>query len=310
MLDDRLAKDIKYRETRMEFQKMTSMSILLRYSDYFKGNLHMLKQKAQQMANVSEKLDLLAGVMWKDISKALEKEAKDAAKWVENYDLGKNEPVPSHAVTDLIKEVAEQTLLPFSSAVFQIHCYAKRCDSAHSGIDEAIMQNKWWSVANYIVRDRIAVESGVLPYDMKEDKEAFITALEVFEKRYFACIMTAEEPETGITIPIDFTKSDDLLKIQKEANTAKLKSETQATKIKDCQEVLEKAKATVTDNEQLFEAKVALIESSELLEKARVTTTKAQAALGEREVDFKGHVAKFRKIEQEQQEEDDEANEK
>jgi hypothetical protein len=309
MLDDRLAKDIKYRETRTEFQKMTSMNMLLRYGDYFKGNLHILKQKAQQMAKNSEKPDLLAGMMWNDISIALKKEAKDQAEWIKNHEAGKDEAVPSHAITDLIKELAGQALMPLSNAVFQIHEYAKRCDSAHSGIDEAIMQSKWMSVAHFIVRDRIALENGVLPHDMKGDKEAFMTAIEIFEKRYFACIVTGEEPETRITIPIDFTKSDTLLQMQKEAGAAKLKNKMQAAKMKTCQEALEKAKATETDDQHLLEAKMALIESSELLEKAKAATKKAQAALGMLEVDFKGYVAKFRKIEQEKQKEDGQENE-
>jgi hypothetical protein len=309
MLDDRLAKDIKYRETRTEFQKMTSMNMLLRYGDYFKGNLHILKQNAQQMARNGQKPDLLAGMMWKDVSIALKKEAKEEADWIKNHEAGKDEAVPSHAITDFIKELADQALMPLSSAIFQIHEYARRCDSAHSGIDEAIMQNRWMSLAHFIVRDRIALENGVLPHDMKGDKEAFMTALEIFEKRYFACIITGEEPETGITIPIDFTKSDTLLQMQKKAEAAKLKNEMQATKMKACQKALEKAKATETNNQQLLEVKIALIESSELLEKAKVATKKAQTALGKLEVDFKGHIAKFRKIEQEKQKEDGQENE-
>jgi len=309
MLDDRLAKDIKYQEARTEFQKMTSLNMLLRYSDYFGGNLHTLKQRARKVAKNGQKPDLLAGIMWKDISIALKNEANDQADWIKNHESGKDEAVPSHAITDFIKELANQALMPLSSAIFQIHWYAKRCDSAHSGIDEAIMQNRWMSVAHYIVRDRIALENGVLPHDMKGDKEAFMTALEIFEKRYFACIITGEEQETGITIPIDFTKSDTLLQMQKEAEAAKLKNEMQATKTKACQEALEKAKAIETNNQQLLDAKTALIESSELLEKAKVATKKAQTALGKLEVDFKGRVAKFRKIEQEKQKDDGQENE-
>ncbi len=266
----------------------------------------MLEQKAQQIAKCSKMENALMKLTWQEIGDKLEEEELLRKEWLTNYDLGIKKPMPLYPITDIIDVVADQALLPLASVTFQIKAHANRCRSSHSGIDDAIMQKRWVDVVNFIVRDKTVIQNGVLPNEYKEDKEAFITALEMFEKRYFEAIETREEPFTGLIIPIDYTKSETLLEAEKEAKAAKSESEAQATEMKTFQDVLGKAKAVITDDEQLLNAKAALIESSELLQKARVATKNAQRELGKREVDYKGHVAKYMKIEKDNKDKDEE----
>jgi hypothetical protein len=81
------------------------------------------------------------------------------------YKAERNDPVPSNSLQ------SNPVLHPESNGglLSQIHGYAKCCDSARGGIDEIIMQNRLMSVANFIDRDRIGSENGVLPHDIKGD---------------------------------------------------------------------------------------------------------------------------------------------
>ena len=116
----------------------------------------------------------------------LEKEAEE----LENFRKGLC-ALSEIPMTKLIRDLAPLCRMTFADAVFHIRQYSLRCKIAHSGIDNDVANNRLHAIAQYIVKDRAAIESGILSIEMKELEEPL---LQDVRKAVFLCHLHRRQP--------------------------------------------------------------------------------------------------------------------
>ena len=202
------------RKRTIKFRKLTTDSILLRYGDYYKGNLYDMKKQAREKGKERLNAKIHAQKSWKEISAELVLERDEQRKWFENYENGIRLP-PENPTTKLVTELAGLANMSFNDATFQIKEYIRGYDIAHSSIDEAIARNALHTIAEFITRDQLAIENSILPPEMEGMKEGMLSTLTIFENRFFKVIITDEDPETGLIKVEEFEKSEEYIERRK-----------------------------------------------------------------------------------------------
>jgi hypothetical protein len=258
---------------------MTGNHLLLRYGDYLKHNLHVMKKFSQETAKKDSKADKLAGVPWAELGETLKEEDTQMDVFREDGTI----PRRATPMTDLIKELAELSQMTFNEARFDIDQYAKRCHIAHSGIDDDVANNRLTAISQYIVRDRVAIQNGILVDEMAEMKNDLLRVLKIFERRFFDRIYEGVDPETGITIAISYQSSKEEVAREEAARMAELEKKVNAMKLDSFSDDLVKAMEMEEGIEEVLQARDDLLGAAEILKTAKTTLKSAQAEWGKAE---------------------------
>jgi hypothetical protein len=88
----------------------------------------------------------------------------------------------------------------YEEALFQIEWYARRCNIAHSGIDEDINAERWHEVAMYICRDRAAIQKRMISEGDSNLESGLLTEISIFENPLFREHLVRYEKVYGASI--------------------------------------------------------------------------------------------------------------
>jgi DNA-binding HxlR family transcriptional regulator len=311
ILEGRLAKDAKYKDLLVEFRRLLSQRLLIRYGDYFKGNVFVIKSKCSELAKQKKiERDILAQMTWNEVLLELaiearqmkDYEAETASIW-QNNDLGvpQTTPAPSKPlspVTELIQTLAEMCNMDFNHVCWEIEEYVKRNQLAHpSGIDTLIANGNWNDVAELIVRDTKAIQEGLLVPEMEHLKNEMLETLNIFQSRYFANIKTSIHPVTGL-VKIDLvTLSAEELQRQAAANAAKLVNDIQQLKKTECDEILERVKIATHYGYSLKKAQADVLKALMEMQDTSQKCKQAQTDSGKAMKNYKEALLRYKKPE-------------
>lgn len=307
ILESKLAKEQKYAVLFEEFRKLKADSLRLRYGDYHKGNVSLIKVKSQEIARQNKEPDVLSKMNWQGVLQHIEVEKGE----MEDYEYMMNirwwnsengiqndteEPEePETPITKLIQELSELCKMKYDHVIFEIQEYTKRNDVAHSGIDEFIATNKWMEVAEIITRDIQSIEDGLLGRD-KIRQANMMKTLKTFSDRYFAHIEPLIDPVSGIKTLSYFIFSDEELQRQTAMRNAKAADESQKMKRKESVELLAKAQSATHIGYSLKKAQKEVLEAQIDMNKKIEVCRKAQAESGQAMKDYKDALYRYKKL--------------
>jgi len=195
VLESRLEKDRAYAGLLQNFRDLTTANIILRYGDYLAHNLRGSKRRSSNLAITSGDgaEDILRDMSWKEVWAKIDEEQEAVDVYWENLGLS----FPATPYLNLIKKLAPECLMNYEEALFQIEWYARRCNIAHSGIDEDIKAERWHEVAMYICRDRAAIQKRMISEGDSNLESGLLTAISIFETLYFESTWSDTKKSTG-----------------------------------------------------------------------------------------------------------------
>ncbi|KUJ17683.1 uncharacterized protein LY89DRAFT_684655 [Mollisia scopiformis] len=219
-----LSEDEKYAKLSMSHQSLLDKGKILNLGDYHRANLNTFKVTARALVaerNMGKKKaekekNPLDNKPWREILAEIDKEESEMKAWRAKPGhgiLGKG-AMPNQDLIDFLENVAERCTPPwsFDQAKFEMREYQTRNNIAHAGIDELLETAKkandrhsehWRTVAQYIIRDRQALQEEDMPLHLAAasgNKEAILESLRIFQLQYFQ-VLTTKRDDNGVKMP-------------------------------------------------------------------------------------------------------------
>ncbi|CAG8953705.1 hypothetical protein HYFRA_00006594 [Hymenoscyphus fraxineus] len=209
---------------------LTKKLVQLRYGDYFKQNVAVLRAIAKEDMS-EEAAQEIATFPWKLLSGLIKKEEQN---------------MQVNGLKEAVQAITKKTNMSEDLAFFNIHQYAESNQLADSGIYEYLHQKRFGSLGKQIWSDRVWLDANAFAVDAC-DKEAIIQSIDAFEARVFRRLKPVTNDTNGEPELQELILSEEQLKISEMLD--KKADNTKTAKIRQVtyEETLAKTKSLSED---------------------------------------------------------------
>jgi hypothetical protein len=201
---------------------------------------------------------------------------------------------PQTPMTAHLNEVAILCQLSPNDIFWQIEEYAERCKHAHpSSIDVALSKFAYPAVADYVLKDKRAIESRNVYVNSEDERQQMLNALEAFQNRIFVYIS-----ETGVLDRNGNAVLDIKLTEAEERRKSSHAKDSRSLTIDHCRQVYNRVnKVTSMSTAVLEHHRQLLIESGKAFLDADRTLKSVQKDYDKKRVAFLAATEQFEELE-------------